>query len=355
MPVEISTGRLLALPSRIAGQGYPAAASSTRSEKAGQASSAHGPKSRSVRTDEREVRHRIDPQERARRHRSARTSPGCSGRPIQCGALPSWSSKPSPQSQRIEPPDPGHDARPGPGTRPSSPARTVAGATSVGRSSSPAERGQVAERPVEPLRRPLQQLASRPSRAARGRSSRSDRLERRAGPLRDERAQGVEPGVRVDPPRPGRRERRPCLRTARPDAWASRCRTVAPGGPAGSSSVEQAPLRGDQHGQRRRELRHRCPAEDVSRLAAARQDAVRTEDRGGRMVRAPRVDRGQDASSRSVMRAKRSRARPDRDVWRRPAGPSGGWQSPRGVPCCADAAHCPAPPARRRRCSSPPC
>ena len=43
----------------------------------------------------------------SRNRRSARTSPDCCQPAIQCGAFPSCSSKPRPQSQRIEPPDPG--------------------------------------------------------------------------------------------------------------------------------------------------------------------------------------------------------------------------------------------------------
>ncbi len=124
--------------------------------------------------------------------------------PIQCGVLPSCSSGPRPQSHGSN--------RPTPGTTPTRPgnatvvaARTVAGADQRRPEQLRRQRGEVADRPVEALRRPLLQArVVHPER--RQDPLAEDRLERPARPLPDQRAEGVEPRVRVDPPRPGRRE-----------------------------------------------------------------------------------------------------------------------------------------------------
>ena len=115
-------------------------------------------------------------------------------------------------------------------------------------------------------------------------------LERLARPLRDERAEGVVPRVRVDPARPGRGERRLAL-----EREARRVGEQVSDGRSGRTGrlveVEQAPVRGDQHRQRGASLvtdaqRKRWPA-----LAAARDDPVGPDDRGRGVVGPQRVDR----------------------------------------------------------------
>ena len=95
--------------------------------------------------------------------------------------------------------------------------------------------------------------------------------------------------------------------------------------------VEQAAVSRDQDAPRGRELGHRRPAKAMRRLAAARQDAARTDDHGRGVVRAPGVDRGQDVIEVGH-RAKRSRGQtgPGRLAPRRLAPPVDGAFARRG-------------------------
>ena len=80
-----------------------------------------------------------------------------------------------------------------------------------------------------------------------------------------------------------------------PDACARRCRTVDPGGPAELVEVDEAVVDSGQDGDRRRELRHRCPPEASLRVAVLGKDAVRPDERRGGMVGSPAVDRCEGA------------------------------------------------------------
>ena len=94
---------------------------------------------------------------------------------------------------------------------------------------------------LEQLARDLEERFERgfhPGRGRAGEREAPDLLEvvgeRHLGPLGDELGEQLEAGVRVDPARARPRDRRRPS-NGRPEACASRCRTVEPGGPAGSS------------------------------------------------------------------------------------------------------------------------
>ena len=148
-----------------------------------------------------------------------------------------------------------------------------------------------------------------------------DSLERPALPLPHQRAERIETGVRIDPPRPGRRKGG--LTLEREPRRVSEQMTDRRSRRTGSLvEVEQAAIGRDQHGPRRRELGHRRPAEAMPCLATTREDSRRPDHHGRRVVGTPRVDRGQDVVE-VAHRAKRTGARRDRDVWRGSAGPTG--------------------------------
>ena len=103
--------------------------------------------------------------------------------PVQCGCFSSRSSKPRPQSFGSMRPKPGRTpSRPGNATVVAS--ASVSGATSVGRSSSRAEREQVVERAVR-APRPASRAARRRARAARSTAAREVLGERHLGAPRD--------------------------------------------------------------------------------------------------------------------------------------------------------------------------
>ena len=181
---------------------------------------------------------------------------------IQCGDLPSCSSNPRPQSSGSN--------RPTPGSRPTRPGKAtvvavakVSGATSVGRSSSAASAAASAIGPWRPCDgRSRSVVPVIPS------GSRTDDahhvLERLARPRGDDRAQRVEPRVRIDPARPGRRERHRALEpeTRRMGQQVTDGRARRPGLVV---ERDETAVHGDQHGQRGDELGHRRPPKDVVR------------------------------------------------------------------------------------------
>ena len=123
-------------------------------------------------------------------------------------------------------------------------------------------------------------------------------VERTPGMVRDEGAQQIEAGVRVDPAATGRGQDRGPLE-AEPggmgeevaDRRARRTRRLI--------EVEQPPIGGDQDGRRGHQLGHRRPPEAVCRVPVPGQQAGRGDDRRGGVARAPRVDdreRGRDAT-----------------------------------------------------------
>ena len=152
--------------------------------------------------------------------------------------------------------------------------------------------------------------------------------------------QGIEARVRVDPARPRRRERHRALELETGRVGEE----MADGRPGRAGLVverDQTPVRGDQHGQRRDELGHRRPAEDVIGVAARGEDAVRPDDRRGGMLGAPRVDR------RRARRRSRS--------WRKRIGPGGPGRLPRSrLARPVDGAACRTVPCWTHAGTSPP-
>ena len=174
--------------------------------------------------------------------------------PDQCGAFDPLISTPRPQSIGLK--------RPKSGSTPSSPGNwtlvisaCVSGATSVGAQQLARERQHVAH-----ASRACQHPGARPDRApARAARTppraRSRRTASRRGPRGAHRAPGT--------PRSSRSAAGPAAAigtspsNGRPDACARRCRTVEPGGPAGSSRSTVALLRRDEHRERGDGLRDR--------------------------------------------------------------------------------------------------
>ena len=76
----------------------------------------------------------------------------------------------------------------------------------------------------------------------------------------------------------------------RPEACASRCLTVEPGGPGGLVEVDRPLLGRDEHRERGDELRHRGPAEDVTVIAVPAEDPARRYRRRSRMLGSPVLD-----------------------------------------------------------------
>ena len=79
-----------------------------------------------------------------------------------------------------------------------------------------------------------------------------------------------------------------------PEACASRCRTVEPGGPAGSSSVSRPRSVATSTVSAVTILVTDAHRKTAAASPAARQHAGRSDDRDGRVLRAPRVDRRED-------------------------------------------------------------
>ena len=78
-----------------------------------------------------------------------------------------------------------------------------------------------------------------------------------------------------------------------PDVWARRWRTVAPGGPAGSSRSIRPSATSRSTGKRGHDLGDRRPTGPVIQVAAARQHGIRRHDGSGGVPGAPGVDGGQ--------------------------------------------------------------
>ena len=149
----------------------------------------------------------------------------------------------------------------------SSPRRASRGATSVGASSSRGEREQVVERAVH-RRTPASRAARRRGRAAASTAARKYVGERHLrGAPRHVPASSLEAGVRVDAPRARLARSAAPSSSGRPDACASRWRTVEPGGPAGSSRSTMPSSAATSTASAVSELRHRRPAEDARRAS----------------------------------------------------------------------------------------
>ena len=211
--------------------------------------------------DERPIERRIDPQESCPTRRNARTSPGSSGCPSSAGSLASRSSKPRPQSSGSKRPTPGRtpiEAREG-GDR--SLRRGSPRVTSVGRKQLAGEGGEVGQRVRGGPRTardtscvPVIASGSRTRRCSascEGRRRRARRAGRPGCRSPDSSRSGACPGwaSTVSPS------------NGSPEAWASRCRTVAPGGPAGSSRSMRPSSTASSTAVRGDELRHGRPAE----------------------------------------------------------------------------------------------
>ena len=207
-----------------------------------------------------------------RNHRSGRTSPGCCrAHPVR--TLVVMELAPETPIARVVPPDPGHHARRSPGTRRRPHARPWrARAASGGGTRGRISRGRGWDRPVP---------RGRPDRG-RSRSIWSGPQDPRdqggfevlAGPGRDERAELVVAGVRVDPLRPG------AASSASPSNAQAGC--VGKEMPDGRAAVgpRARRARGGRAPTAIRtviavsELRHGCPAERVRGRHASR-DPVR--------------------------------------------------------------------------------
>ena len=225
-------------------------ASSTASDSAGQASSAHGPNSRSVSDREREAGVRVDPQERARSTEMAERRRAVPlARPVRRSCR---------RAARTRGPSRADRTRPTPGSTPFSPGKATVVAVREQRPGDerrPQELGgepdEVVERPVEALRRPLQERESR--HPERGRGPTLAGPSSNGAPARSATSapEHVEARVRVDPPPAGRRDRLASLeRQPRgvgqqvPHRRARRSGRLV--------ELDQAAIDRDQHGQRRR-------------------------------------------------------------------------------------------------------
>ena len=125
--------------------------STTASESAGHAVDRPRPEVPVTQRARRPPRRRGRPRRSCRTARSGRRSPGELRAPVQCGALPSRISKPSPQSQGSNRPKPGRTpARPGKATDVAS--ARVRRDTRRGARSSRGQGEEVAERPTRPRR-----------------------------------------------------------------------------------------------------------------------------------------------------------------------------------------------------------
>ena len=224
---------------------------STASDSAGQASPRPGSERPVREARERQARDRVDPQERPAAARSARTSPASCGVPVQCGDLPSADLEAQPPVAAGPGARTPAARRAGPGTRRSSPRPRAAAGRTRGAQQLARERGEVGGRPHEALATGGPRGASRSSRAGRAPSPAASSANGRPAARRQHGAERVEPRVGVDPRPPGRRDTDAAVEREYPPACASRCRTVAPGGPAGVVEREHPALRPDQDGARR--------------------------------------------------------------------------------------------------------
>ena len=129
-------------------------------------------------------------------------------------------------------------------------------------------------RPGDPADRAPARAARTPPRA------RSPRTASTRGPRGAPRAPG-NPRSSRSSGGPGGADRARLPRTASPDACARRCRTVEPGGPAGSSRSTVALLRSDEHRQGGDRLRDRGQRHRPIRVAA-RRDRRRRRRHAGR-------------------------------------------------------------------------
>ena len=154
--------------------------------------------------------------------------------PVQWGCLVPRISTPSPQSQGSN--------RPNPGRTPASPGKATEVASSwvvalirVGTASSWPSRRRSRSGPCRPGggRRSVRQDGGAHGQWAEDPVGHING-ERHARTLGQVGGQPLEAGIGVDPPSTGSAERR-AASGPRPDAWASRCLTVEPGGPTGSS------------------------------------------------------------------------------------------------------------------------
>ena len=281
----------------------------------------------------------------SRTRRSVRTSLGCSARPSSAAPcrrgvrdrVPSRTGRTARRPAR---------RRRGRRTRRSSPhGRSRRRRASGGKARTRARRGRRSARAT--LARAALPGACRPSRAVPRTQLAQDILERarRPAPRPARRAHRTRGSSRSGACRAPRVIASPS--NGRPDAWASRWRTVEPGGPAGSSRSSRPRSAAISTASAVDELRHRRPAEAMPRVAAAGQHPVRAEDTRGRVVGAPGVDRGQDALEVGHRRSVAGRARTGTSGVDA-AGPSGGWRLLRLGSCCDDALRLRAADARRR-------
>ena len=230
----------------------------TAAENGGQTSSAHGPKTRSVRaTSARSATgstHRNVPT-----HRNGRTSQGCCPRPSSAAACRRELQAETPVAR---------SKRPTPGTTPGSPgngtvvAARSAAEMSVGRRHSRRTRTRSARDPSRPCDGRSSSGPGHPEWPEDQRAER--RLERRAGPLPDQRARARRSRGSSRSGAAGRGERRRALER--------QPRRVGQQVPHGRSrrtgrfvEVDLAALHGDQHGQRGDRLCDRRPAVRVTR------------------------------------------------------------------------------------------
>ncbi len=233
--------------------------------------------------DERQVCDRVDPGERP----GPTEVPECRravgvGHPV--GRLPVVELEAESPVERIEPPDPWQQA-----DQPRERDRRGGHERHARDQGGPQQfRGEchgVRQRTVQALRRPSEERRpGHPERREDGLAH--HRRERPSGPRLDERSERIEPSVRVDPARPGRRERHRAferqsrrVRQEMPDGRAARPGLVA--------EPDDAAVGGDQHGQRSRHLGDRRPAEDVPRVAPRRDGAARPDDGRRRVSRVP--------------------------------------------------------------------
>ena len=239
-----------------------AASARTASESAGQAAAAHSPNGSSVRHAEREAGARDRPRGTCRCARSGRTSRASCARRSSAGCFAVAELEAEPQSFGSIRPKPGRTpTRPGNCTLVAS--ASVSPATTVGSSSSRREEREVVERARERVRRRASELAHDPERPEHGGGEvagerhlgRSATTSSRAARSRCSSRCAACRAPRAPAPSSG----------GRPEACASRCRTVDPSGPGRLVEVDRPLLHCDERRERRQELRDGGPRQDEAR------------------------------------------------------------------------------------------